>query len=347
MEEIPQDPIHHAEGNVAIHTQMVLEALEGLPEYQLLDAEAKEILWASALLHDIEKASTTVIEDDGRITSKGHAKKGAQSARVILYREIPTPANIREQIVHLVRFHGLPLWIMEKPDPRKALLEASLSVNTEWLYLLAKADALGRICQDQDELLYRLEIFKEFCLENNCWGQPYPFKNGLGRFTYFHKEDSLPDYIPFETNDVFEVIMLSALPGTGKDYFLGKRLKEMPTLSLDELRRLMKVSPTDKKGNGRVVQLAKETAREFLRKKTSFVLNATNITRQMRQLWIDLFVSYGAQVRIIYLEVPCAQLFRQNSQREHALPNAVLERLVEKWEPPTDNEAHYVERHFL
>src|SRR5687767_209798 len=39
LEGCPQDPIHHAEGNVWIHTRMVLETLLGLPEWRALPAE--------------------------------------------------------------------------------------------------------------------------------------------------------------------------------------------------------------------------------------------------------------------------------------------------------------------
>ena len=137
MESVPQDPRHHAEGNVAIHTRMVLEVLEKLPEYQKLEAADQEILWAAALLHDVEKYSTTVTEADGSITAHGHARKGAMTARQILYREIPAPFAIREQIVSLVRYHGLPLWLLEKPDPLKVLIRVSYEINTEWLALLA------------------------------------------------------------------------------------------------------------------------------------------------------------------------------------------------------------------
>lgn len=39
MQAVPQDARHHAEGNVAIHTQMVLQALEEQTLYQQLDAQ--------------------------------------------------------------------------------------------------------------------------------------------------------------------------------------------------------------------------------------------------------------------------------------------------------------------
>src|SRR5688572_28491397 len=81
MGGVVQDPIHHAEGDVALHTKMVLEALQSLNEFKRLDAQTQEILWTAALFHDVEKRSTTTIEEDGRVTSRGHAKKGEFTSR--------------------------------------------------------------------------------------------------------------------------------------------------------------------------------------------------------------------------------------------------------------------------
>ncbi|MBS5797581.1 MAG: HD domain-containing protein [Dysgonomonas mossii] len=61
MKYVEQHKIHHAEGNVAIHTQMVLEEILKLSSFQNLDEQDKEILWAAALMHDIEKRSSSVI----------------------------------------------------------------------------------------------------------------------------------------------------------------------------------------------------------------------------------------------------------------------------------------------
>ena len=81
----------------------------------------------------------------------------------------------------------------------------------------------------------------------------------------------------------------------------------------------------------------------FLRKGQPFAWNATNITKQMRSQWIDLFVSYKARVRLVYLEVPYYDWHRQNSNREHPVPTNVLQRLLGKLEVPTPDEAHSVE----
>jgi putative nucleotidyltransferase with HDIG domain len=341
MEQVPQDTIHHAEGNVAIHTQMVLEALALETAFHRLNAQEQEILWAAALLHDVEKYSTTVIESDGRITAHGHARKGALRARNILYRDVPAPFVIREQIAALVRYHGLPLWILEKRDPLRELIKASLEVNTQWLFLLARADVLGRICTDQADLLYRLDCFEEFCRENGCWGTSRPFASSYARMHYMQKEGAHPDYVPFEAPET-EVVLISGLPGAGKDTYIKKYFPDMPLISLDNIRNEWSIAPTDKTGNGQVIQAAREQARSYLRRHTGFVWNATNTTRQMRSQLIALFHAYNAKVKLVYIEAAYQQLQRQNRNREAIVPVGVQEKLINKLEVPVLWEADEV-----
>ncbi|WP_337043638.1 AAA family ATPase [Emticicia sp. 17c] len=343
MEGIPQDARFHAEGDVAVHTRMVLNELDKLPEFQALPKQAQGIMWAAALMHDIEKRSTTMLEPDGSVTSKGHAKAGEKAVRQILYKHIVTPFAIRETIAKLVRYHGLPLWIFEKENPEKSLIKANMTVNLQWLTLLTKADVLGRECKDKNELLYRIELFEEFCRDKNCWGNIRTFPSDLAKFEYFMKEGRSLDYEPYlKETKAFEVILLSALPGTGKDTYIHRFLTDWPVISLDNIRRNMNISPADKENNGKVIQIAKEQARSFLRKKQGFVWNATNITRQNREQLIDLFVTYGASVKIIYLEVPYQQLLRQNKNRAYVVPENVMDRMIKKLEVPDLYEAHQV-----
>ncbi|NCD68114.1 AAA family ATPase [Mucilaginibacter sp. R11] len=344
MNDVPQDPRYHAEGNVAIHTQMVLESLQKLPTFVALPEQDREILWAAALLHDVEKYSTTVIEADGSITSNGHARKGAQFSRQLFYMDNPAPFAIREQIVGLVRYHGLPIWLFEKPDPLKALVKASMEINTQWLALLARADMLGRICEDQDEMLYRIDCFEALCQENDCWGKAREFSSDKAKMYYLQHDDAYLNYEPFE-EPLAEVILMSGLPGAGKDSYIKKHYADWPLVSLDDIRVKKGILPTDKTGNGQVIQEAKEQARIYLRKHQSFVWNATNTTSQMRMQLIELFMLYKVKVTIVYLEVSHQNLHSQNRNREAIVPPIVLDKLAHKLEVPALWEAHHVVYH--
>ena len=137
--------------------------------------------------------------------------------------------------------------------------------------------------------------------------------------------------------------MLTGLPGMGKDHYIQSLKTDIPVVSLDAIRRKHKISPTDKSGNGQVVQMAKEEARSYLRKGQDFIWNATNITQQMRWQLIELFISYGAKVKIVYIEKPYDVWRKQNRGREYPLPENVLDKLLMKLEIPQLTEAHEVE----
>ena len=343
MKNVPQHLIWHAEGDVFIHTKMVTNSLINMPEYQNLSEQEQHILFTSALLHDVEKRSTTVKESIAGVEtyiSPKHAKKGEFTARKILYKDIQTPFAIREQICKLVRHHGLPLWAWEKPNPQKEVIKASLILDTKLLAILAKADVLGRICKDQEELLTRIDLFQELCQENNCWGKPKEFASDYARYVYLSKKDSFPEYIPYDDRE-FEVVMMSGVAGSGKDTYIANHY-DLPIVSLDNIRREHNFDPADKKKTPMTIEIAKQEVKQYLRTKQSFVFNATNITRSLRNKWLSLFHDYGAKVNIIYLEVPFARLLLQNKNRRHIVPENIIHKMINNLEIPNYDEAQEV-----
>src|SRR6185436_4511336 len=95
-------------------------------------------------------------------------------------------------------------------------------------------------------------------------------------------EDRYPDFESFDDTKGTMIIM-SGIAGSGKDYYITKNYPEYPGVSLDDMRRSEKIRHGDTKGNGHIIQEAKELARQYLRSGTAFIWNATNITRQMRK----------------------------------------------------------------
>ena len=102
----PQPFQYHAEGDVASHTKLAVEACP--PDC------TSDLLWAS-LLHDVGKPLTT--KDDGeRITAHGHHAMGAEIAERILGRLQMLPER-RELIVWAISHHTFHLsWNLTAPE---------------------------------------------------------------------------------------------------------------------------------------------------------------------------------------------------------------------------------------
>lgn len=128
----------------------------------------------------------------------------------------------------------------------------------------------------------------------------------------------------------------------GKDYYISTLNKDLPIISLDDIRRQHRIDPTDKKRNGWVVQEAKEMAKKHLRQGQDFIWNATNITSLMRKQLIDMFVDYQAYVKLVYIEKPYHIWRAQNRNRAYPLPENVLDKMLHNLEVPQHTEAHEV-----
>lgn len=134
--------------------------------------------------------------------------------------------------------------------------------------------------------------------------------------------------------------MVSGLPGTGKDYYIKENLSYLPVISLDEIRKDLGIKPTDKQG--KVIQTAKEKAREYMRKGENFVWNATNTTKRMRTELISFFTEYNSFINIIFLNKDLDLILEQNKNRDQKVPENVIIKLYKKMEIATPDEAHNV-----
>lgn len=337
MAQCAQDADWHAEGDVWTHTQMVCHQLTELDEWSDLTSQEQIILIFTALLHDAAKPLTSQTDPEtGRIRSPKHAVKGEHLGRSIL-RELDCDLTTREIICRLVRFHGRPAFLLEKSKPEHEVVSLSWLVNHRLLYLFALADTRGRTTDSMSRPEEHLRIWKMITEELDCFEQPYPFSNDQARFLFYRSSEPNLHYVPHEDYSC-TVTMLSGLPGSGKDTWLAKYRSDLPVVSLDEVRAELEIHPTENQGE--VAQAAQERCRQFLRAKTSFAYNATNLSRQTRQRWINLFADYGARIEIVYLEPPLKAIVQQNQQRTKSIPEKVIHQLAQRCEPPTITEAH-------
>lgn len=350
LRQTPQSPVYHAEGDAYVHTLMVCDALMRLPEYQGLNERQRHILYVAALLHDIGKIHTTEFVD-GDWHTPHHAPTGSNMARELLWREYGLCGSkelmeIREAICLLIRYHSYPPVAIERKNPQlrlhrmaaNSLLVPDFSIRL--LCMLCKADMLGRKCDDQQEVLDRIALCEELAKEEGCYDDSYPFPSAYTRRAFLAGRDVWKDQELYD--DCWgEVAMMSGLPGTGKDTWIKRHLSELPVISLDDIRRTNKISPTV--AQGKVANIAREQAKEYLRRHQPFVWNATNITAQMRESLISLFETYHAHVRIVYLETDWQTLLERNGSREDVVPQSVIEEMMGKMTLPEACEAGKVE----
>src|SRR5262249_11410397 len=139
-----QDEGWHSEGDVWTHTRMVCAQLPQLDDWATLAPKERTVLTFTALFHDAGKPLTSQVDPDtGRITSPRHAINGEPLARSVM-RDLGCGLATREEIARMVRFHGRPAFLLEKPDPAHEVVSLSWLVRNKLLYLFAVADTRGR-----------------------------------------------------------------------------------------------------------------------------------------------------------------------------------------------------------
>lgn len=341
--ETPQEPCYHGEGDVWTHTIMVVESLLQLHDYQTATREQQEILFFAALLHDVAKYRTTVIDPvTGQIGQPGHSRKGAIDARVLLW-DAGVPFAIREAICRLISVHQVPFYCLEderrRMSPIFTIRELSWQLSIPLLATLAEADMRGRICQDQARVLDSIELFRELAREEGCYGQPRSFVDTHTRLSYFRGADVHPDY-PLFQEPGSKVTVMCGLPASGKDTWVRTHRHDLPVVSFDDARTELGLKHGE--NEGKAVHWATDKARSLLRTHEPFVWNATHLSQQMRTRTLDLCYAYGAEVEIVYLERPRQELLRRNGKRDTTLSNKTLQGMLTKWELPAPTEAHAV-----
>ena len=143
LRNIPQDPFWHQEGNVFIHTLMVMDVASKLIG-DLTRAEKLTVMLA-CLFHDLGKATTTEVID-GRVKAHGHAEAGVPIALELLSRlnvHTVDGFDVRNNVLSLVDKHLMPAHL--KGDAKdSAFRRLSTKVNVKLLSIVSRADVLGR-----------------------------------------------------------------------------------------------------------------------------------------------------------------------------------------------------------
>ncbi|HWQ58129.1 MAG TPA: HDIG domain-containing protein [Clostridia bacterium] len=156
LKETEQSPEHHPEGNVWVHTLLVVdEAAKVRSE----STDSAVFMWA-ALLHDIGKPATTKMRK-GKITAYDHDKVGAELAREFL-RVFMDDSGFIKNVSNLIRYHMQILFVL-KDLPFANIKGMLRDTDINEVALLGLCDRLGRTHCDRTKEEENARRFLQKC----------------------------------------------------------------------------------------------------------------------------------------------------------------------------------------
>lgn len=360
-----QDPVWHAEGNVEIHTDMVLSEVYEIIEKHSLKKESAKILILAALFHDYGKPlSTKPIEIKGeeKIGAPNHEEIGASK---LLFKNPPLETSQEDwmRVIELVAYHHLPKLLVVKDMGKNEYCKLTRRVkNIDLLYFLEVADMKGRTCNDKEKQLEILEIFKMFCHEYDVWDKD-PYAHNLQMVKDKFPNQIHPEWIASQMASRFEdgqihmleeelsrayqykdaqchLVMMCSLPGSGKSTYVKKHFPNYYIISLDEIREEVAKSRAIQKFDDEVVRIAHARLKDALRERKNIIWDATNFRKDFRSKIAQLGYNYKAFVEIVFISKPLEVILRQNKGREHVVPMNAMNNMIESFQRPDIDECH-------
>lgn len=353
MNACPHDPVHHAEGSPWEHTARVVEALEANPAFREMGEDRKGVLRVAAWAHDIGKPATTVIEEEEgrvRVRQPGHAALGA---RMIWQHLIDAgePVRFARDVHALVAWHMRPSHLVDQGPERtfdKAVRYSVEAGGGSWseLLTLCEADQDGRVSLSDADKRLPLELLRlalgemREAHQTDLLSGPWPFESAAARLRFMRGDLRASAWFTPPEPTGSRVLIMSGLPGSGKDTWLTGHRPDLPVVSLDRIREQGGVGPTD--NQGAVLQAGFEAVRAHLREKRDFCWNATCLSGLTRRKIVGLCRDYDAHVTILSHDVPLLTALERNRGRDAPVPDEVLIRLAQKREPVGPEEAHEI-----
>ena len=153
LQGVAQDPRWHPEGDVWVHTLMVIDEAAALRRGDPRDLA----LMLAALCHDFGKPAVSTADAD-RVSAHKHAAVGARMARAFLER-LRASADLCGQVEALVRHHLAPVQLVAQGAGSGAYRRLArkldrAGVTMELLARVARADHLGRTTEDAQRRVF-------------------------------------------------------------------------------------------------------------------------------------------------------------------------------------------------
>lgn len=349
LENTPQSAKWHSEGNVLIHTNMVMEKALAIA-LKMENRDDGISVYLGGLLHDFGKPEATVVGPDGKCPAHGHEGIGMWKAREFLRKNFPMFGYARrEWILSLVEFHGHPKRMAKDGSDDIRFKQLSLEVNTEQVYHVEVADFTGRIGESADTALQYLEQFKQRCIDLGVWDTYYEIPNSkdiphaaynLARWKILFgnmketDEKKIAECIKKMSQPPFELMILVGAPGSGKTTHVKTLYPHVNYISMDEERLRLCGTMMDMSRNQEAYDICFAKLQYAMRNRVNTIWDATSVTRKLRKRLIETARQNGALVSIVIFDLPLEVIQARNAGRDRIVPPEIVEDYYKRIQSP-------------
>jgi protein phosphatase len=140
------------------------------------------------------------------------------------------------------------------------------------------------------------------------------------------------------------LIILVGPPASGKSTW-GKKFaldNSVVYVSTDTIRKEIGAGEGDQTVSAAAFGIARSRVSAALGAGKSAMIDATSVNRKARKDWINLGKGHSAFIIAVAFEVPRDELLRRDAQRERTVGPEIIDRFVNKYERPTEDEVDRV-----
>lgn len=368
LKETEQDPEWHAEGDVHIHTNMVMDELYKIFDENDFTIDEKYILLMSAIFHDIAKPLTSKwkeVRGKQHLTAKNHEYEGL-SYLSYKFMSVDVDQTLAPHILNLVGYHQMPKLLVVKEDTNEWDYALLMEETAGYLfYFLELADMRGRETADYEAQLEYMELFKMYAEDYNCFSTTSNLEQRLrdlfaetfdetdeealsylvGKAKKRLSEKAIVDPIVvyqkyFERkNNHSTLFVMCGLSGSGKSTTV-ERIKSEKDISLVVELDALRKQHTQKSNNrrevdGRVRQEAKELLKAAFAKNENVIFDACNHRKDFRSIICDLAEEYFAKTVLVFVKTPFEQCVKNDRDRSvRTVGEAVIKKQLETFQYP-------------
>lgn len=312
-------------GSVFDHTKSTVEYMA--KELDMLSVsntdDAYLVMMTGALCHDIGKKTEHIDGESGI--------NGSNICRRLFYDE---KVFNRERVCYMVK--SLPyMWTMFDNDMAiRTLIKISWGhTSVKDMELLYKCDFLaGEGLGGEEVLSEQVEKIKKFSGDIKCYTKKYDFDNIGQKNEFFYK---VPDN-SYKKGKKFTVYFMVGLPGAGKDTYISKRLHGIPTVCRDDIRTEIGIGGVKPQGTKKeedmVTRIVNERIIDFCEKRTTFIINNTNLKKEYRDAFEKMVLPYKPKIVFVYIEAPSVSV--NKDRRSGQIPPNIIEKMSRNFDFP-------------